>query len=230
MACNEGATAPLPTGGRTRNKKMNVSPVNECKTIQILEPDSTLLVASQSGSIDQALDERGEVILSTNQVEVTVNFLTQKLSDEYRYEYLYVDALGLANPGTIVPVPIRETVAGFTVVLAGEPPQDGYILRWRVVVESTQLGGTVTLPVHDSPEVIYEQIPSGSLIFQVIFTSPRSTQTYGFSELRIENLIDLPGEQTPILAQVVAKTVDSFTVALSPSPQNNNYYLAARTP
>lgn len=207
-------------------------PINggQCTTIQILEPDSTLLTSTSSGSIDKALDERGDLVLSAGQTEATVTFQAQKLSDKYRFEYLYVDAFGVVNPGTITVVPVTQTQWSFTAELAGDPPQDGYILRWRVVVESSELSGIVTPPVADTPEVIYRQIPSGSMIFQVIFVTPRSTQTYGFIELRIENLIDLPGEQTPIALQVVAKQKESFTVALSPSPPNNNYYLAARTP
>lgn len=198
---------------------------NDCRTIQILEPDSTLLVATASGSIDQALDERGEVTLQIGQSEVSVTFVAEKLSDVYRFEYLYVDAFGVVNPGTINPVVISQTVHGFTVDLAGAPPIDGYILRWRVFVTSD----TITPQTVDTPEDIYIRLSMAPL-FIVGFTVPRSSTDYGFSELRVENLTDAPAAQTPIAVQVVAKATTWFEIALSPTPPSNNYFLRVRTP
>lgn len=197
----------------------------QCRTIQIIEPDSQLLVATSSGSVDPALDESGSVILAIDQNEVSVVFAASKLSAAYKFEYLYVDAFGIINPGTIEPVVITQTVLGFTVDLAGEPPIEGYILRWRVVVASID-----AIPIAvDTPESFYLQLPRAA-IFTVTFTNPRSIQTYGFSELRVENLVDLPSNQTPILAQVTTKTFMSFSVGLNPKPPTDNYFLVARIP
>jgi hypothetical protein len=81
----------------------------------------------------------------------------------------------------------------------------------------------------DSPQNLYLQLPQANL-FLVAFTVPRSNVQYGFSELRIENLIDPPDQQTPILAQVVHKTQLDFTLALNPTPDSDNYFVKVRTP
>lgn len=197
--------------------------MSQCKNIQLIEPDSDLLTEQQSGSVDPSLSERGDFILTANKVEATITFLTPKLSANYRFEYLYVDDLGDNSPGVVSCVPTTQTVFGFTVKFAGAPIADGYILRWRVVVISV-----VTSQI-DVPEVIYAQLPMTN-VFSYSLVNPRSTQDYGFSELRVENLIDLPGAQTPILAQIVHKEQTQFIVALSPTPNTNNYFLAARIP
>lgn len=209
--------------------------VQECQNIQILEPDATLPVATGAAP-DPAFQERGEVVLTQGQSEVSVTFQTPKAGD-YRFEYLYVDAFGVTNPGTIKPVPITQTTAGFTVDLAGVPPVAGYILRWRVTV--VLVGVT---PQVDTPESFRVQIPTpfpeGLPIpvppqfytLSVTFQNPRSSNTYGFSELRVENLVDDPGTQTPIAIQVCAKTTTNFTIVFNPTPPTANYFLVGRTP
>lgn len=201
------------------------SPANqECRTIQVIEPDSTLVVATSSGSVDQALDESGSVALPIGTLATQVLFITPKASVNYRFEVLYVDDLGIVAPFAIVPTVEDQTINGFTVKFSAAPPVDGFILRWRAVVVDT----TLTPASYDQPLSIREQLVAGASVHTVTLASPRTTQDYGFNELRVENLIDLPGQQTPILAQVVAKLVGQFTVALSPSPPNNNYYIVAR--
>lgn len=201
--------------------------LQDCQNIQLIEPGTDELVANFPGSQDPSLSERGEVVLTAGQTEVNVVFATTKASAIYRFEYLYVDALGIVLPGIISVVPTLMTAFGFTVELAGTPIGGGYILRWRVVV--TALAGPITPPLVDTPESIYVPLPMSN-VFTYVFVNPRSGQTYGFSELRVENLIDLPNVQTPILAQVVSKQQAQFSVALSPTPNNGNYYLVARTP
>lgn len=204
----------------------------ECDTIQLIEPDSTLPVGIAGGTADPSLNERGEVVLATGQSEVAVVFQTPK-SGLYRFEYLYVDAFGIVNPGTINPVPITQTAYGFTVDLAGAPPVEGYILRWRVVVVT--IGDAVAI---DSPEnlrvmlnwqVGTPPIP-GQGVQDILFANPRSNITYGFTELRVENLTDDPRFQTPVAIQVVEKRIDGFKIAYNPVPQTANYFLVARTP
>ena len=68
------------------------------------------------------------------------------------------------------------------------------------------------------------------LVFVAPLSNPRSTLTYGFTELRVENLIDLPQAQSPITVQVFEKRLDGFQIALSPIPPTPNYFLAVRTP
>jgi hypothetical protein len=197
-----------------------------CTTIQLIEPDPTLPVGTigPPGS-DPSLIEFGDVVLSQGQGVLSVTFQTPKAGD-YRFEYLYVDALGLTSPGVVDIVPVSQSIYGFTVDLSGVPLATGYILRWRVVVVTV-----VTTPgsLIDAPEAIRIQLAMTNT-FTVAFVNPRSNTNYGFSELRIENLTDLPANQMPILAQVIAKTTLNFTVALSPTPNNTNYYLVARTP
>src|SRR5262245_18185792 len=194
-----------------------------CRTIQVLEPDPTVPVANWR--FDPALDESGEVILTQGQTSITVNFKVKKTSANYRFEYLYVDAFGIANPGDIEPVVVSQTVIGFTVQFAGSPLAAGYILRWRVVVVYTE----VVPGLVDTPESLYLALPLSNL-FTASFVNPRSNVDYGFSELRIENLTDDPTDQTPVLPQVVQKTILGFTVALNPTPPTGNYFLVVRSP
>lgn len=198
----------------------------QCRTIQLLEPDDQLLVATSFGSADPSLDESGSVALSTDLAEVEVTFRVTK-AGEYRFEYLYVDALGQVLPGGFDIVPIIQTPYGFTVDLSGIPLETGHVLRWRVVV--IQIGIAPPAPT-DQPESFYIHIPQGAHFLQVLFSVQRSTDNYGFSELRVENLIDLPGQQTPIWIQVCQRFTSAFGVAISPSPPNNNYFLVARVP
>jgi hypothetical protein len=195
-----------------------------CRTIQVLEPDPSLPVSSWR--VDPAIDESGTVDLLLGQVSVDVTFVVPKTSSNYRFEYLYVDAFGVPNPGGISPVVVSQTQIGFTVKLAAAPPVPGYVLRWRVfIVDTTVIGGEV-----DTPESLRLQLPALVNFFTASFVNPRSDTNYGFSELRVENLIDPHNTQSPILAQVVQKTILGFSVGLSPSPRNSNYFLVARTP
>ena len=204
----------------------------DCGTIQVIEPDGSLPVGTAGGSADPTLTERGEFILSAGNSEIAVPFVTQKASADYRFEYLYVDAFGVINPGTIMPVPVTQTAFGFTVDLAGVPPIDGYILRWRVTVIT--LGPVSSV---DAPESLYVQLihatladPPPTPVQDILFVNPRSNTQYGFTELRVENLIDPPADQYPVFVQVVEKRTDGFKVAINPLPNTENYYLAARTP
>jgi hypothetical protein len=198
-----------------------------CQTIQVLEPDPTLTAAViPAPGYDPSMTESGDVPLSARQGLVTVHFTFPKAGD-YRFEYLYVDGLGLPHPGVINVIPTNQNIYGFTVSLAGIPESTGRVLRWRVVVVTVrQTAGDFT----DAPETIRHRLPDDSSITDITFVNPRSNTTYGFSEFRVENLDDDPATQSPILAQVVTKTPISFSVALSPTPPSLNYYLVARTP
>jgi hypothetical protein len=198
-----------------------------CQTIQVLEPDPTLTAAViPAPGYDPSMTESGDVPLSAGQGSVTVNFTFPKAGD-YRFEYLYVDGLGRVHPGVINVIPTIQNIYGFTVSLAGIPQSTGRVLRWRVVVVTVrQVAGDFT----DAPESIRARLPVDSSILDISFVNPRSGVTYGFSELRVENLDDDPATQSPILAQIVTKTPISFSVALSPTPPSPNYYLIARTP
>ncbi len=196
-----------------------------CRTFTFIEPDNTLATVTSSGAHDQSLDEWGSTIIPLGVPgSIHVDFVTPKASIGYRFEYLYVDALGLPNPGDVEPVVVDQTQFGFTVDLAGVPLAEGYILRWRVIV--FEITGGV---VFDAPESLRVQLPQAD-IATVTFVSPRSTTTYGFTELRVENLIDPAATQRVILAQVVIKTQPTFTVGLNPTPDSDNYFLVVRTP
>lgn len=197
-----------------------------CSTIQIIEPEDTLLTSiTSSGGRDQSLDESGSMTLPVSPVaRVFVEFETPKVSVNYRFEYLYIDALGIPNPGNVLPVVVDQNINGFLVDLAGVPIEEGYILRWRVVVQDI----TISLVV-DAPESQRVQLnPARS--FTVTFVNPRSTTNYGFTELRIENLLDPVDSQRVVNCQVSEKTTVGFTVGLNPPPENTNYYLVVRTP
>lgn len=209
----------------------------QCDTIQIIEPDSSLPVGTAGGSADPTLQERGEVALAIGQSQVSVTFQTVKASEVYRFEYLYVDAFGQINPGGILPTVQSQSRYAFTVDLAGAPPVEGYVLRWRVVVIST---GPSSLVV-DTPESFRVQLPFAIgtipiplppqlLTLTVPFTNPRSNVNYGFSELRVENLDDDPVDQVVINIQVVAKTLGDFTITFNPVPITDKYFLVGRTP
>jgi len=199
-----------------------------CNTIQLIEPDNTLLTGSNMGSSDPSLDESGATPLFAGQVQVDVSFGTTKASAAYKFEQLYVDILSdpsVLGGFTIVPTVLVQTQYGFTVGLSGAPPSTGYTLKWRVVVVSLQ-----SLVGLDTPESFYHQIPVNVAVVSINFSNPRSISTYGFSELRVENLTDPLTDQTPIVPMVVTKTTAGFVVALSPSPPTNNYFLVARVP
>ncbi len=195
-----------------------------CKTFQIIDPDPALLTSTSVGSFDPSLDESGSTILNIGDSRIYVPFLTTKSSDDYRFEYLYVDAIGIANPGDVIAVPVNKTIFGFTVDLAGSPTTTGYILRWRVVVQGIISSDTIDLP--ESLRLPLTQTRT----FVATFVNPRSSANYGFTELRVENLIDSSDAQRAIIAQVIAKTQSNFTVGLNPPPDTANYYLVARTP
>jgi hypothetical protein len=193
----------------------------------VLEPDSTLTAAViPAPGYDPSMTESGDVVLQENQGTVTVHFLVPKAGD-YRFEYLYVDALGVTHPGVINVIPTSQNIYGFSVSLAGVPRVPNRVMRWRVVVVTVkQTPGDFT----DAPESFRVRLGPESNLIDVQFVNPRSTVTYGFSELRVENLVDDPGLQSPILVQVVTKTPISFSVALSPTPPTANYYLTGRVP
>lgn len=202
----------------------SVNPV--CRTVQLIEPEDTLLTSiTSSGGRDQSLDESGSITIPvTPTARLFVPFETQKVSVNYRFEYLYIDALGIANPGNVEPVVVDQNVNGFLVDFAGIPISEGYILRWRVVVQDV----TINLII-DAPESLRLQLNTART-FTATFVNPRSTAIYGFSELRVENLIDPVDTQRIVNAQVIAKTTVGFTVGLNPPPDTTNYYLVARTP
>lgn len=197
------------------------------RNIQLLEPDDLVLTTTSSGSMDASLQESGEVALSAGQLVAEVHFSVTKASADYRFEYLYVDAFGkFVHPGIINIVVVVANEFGFGVEFAGVPPEDGYVLRWRVVVISTSIGTAF----EDFPETLYVRIPALAAALTVTFLNPRSTVNYGFKELRVENLTDPLASQRIILAQVVVKTILNFTVGLNPRPNNDHYFLVARTP
>jgi hypothetical protein len=225
---------------------------SDCRVFQVIEPDSTSLVATSGGSTDASLDERGSVALASGQEIVEVAFRTIKASENYRFEYLYVDnvevgpqvnPLIVPEPPSFAPIvdliPITQTIFGFTIRLLPnptpapttlEPVPDippfptGYFLRWRVVVIDLSIGLNL-----DVPETIYIQLPRVNQLV-VHLTNQRSSIDYTFDELRVENVIDPVTEQTPVLVQVVAKTQTSFTIGLSPTPPTDNYFLAVHIP
>lgn len=200
----------------------------ECDTIQLIEPDSSLPVGVAGGTADPSLTERGEYALAEGEVDVQILFETQKMTANFRYEYLYVDTIAagiVLNPGVISCVPIVQTVEGFALRLAGAPIHEGYTIRWRVVVVDLQ-----NVPTIDVPEQFNVDIPINADVQTVFFSSPRSHAGFGFSELRVENLDDPAAEQTPILACCVSKNITFFSVAYSPRPPTANYKLIARVP
>lgn len=196
----------------------------QCRTIQVIAPDPTMLTGSVQGSSDPSIDESGSTPFQFAALEVI--FLTPKISENYRFEYLYVDAQGiLVNPGIVNPVVVLQTRYGFGVEFAGVPPAPGYVLHWRVIV--IDVASTILI---DAPEEIRVQIPQNARQMTVYFTNLRSNESYGFSELRVENLIDNADTQRIILVQVTNKTTVGFTIGINPRPENTHYFLVARTP
>lgn len=196
-----------------------------CRTVTLIEPDSTLLGATSSGSTDRSLDESGSTPLQVGATRVQVEFAVTKASDNIRFEYLYVDALGIPNPADITVVVVNKTQFGFLVDLVGSPAIEGYSLKWRVVVIDI-----TTLTDIDAPESLRVQIPMAVRSMDVTWTVPRSGTTYGFSELRVENLVDPVNTQRAIIVQVSGKTTGGFTVGISPLVTSDNYFLVVRSP
>lgn len=210
-----------------------------CQTIQLIEPDTTLpTVTLPPPGNDPSLTERGDFILPENAGIITINFLFPKAGD-YRFEYLYVDALGLTNPGVVNVVPVTQTSFGFVVDLSGVPVVAGYILRWHVTVISISQGGLVIdapenirllIPWHAPGDIPIPPLPPNFFTVQYTFINPRSSAIYGFSEMRVENVVDLPADQSIISIQICEKQQNFFKVLFNPIPRTPNYYLVARTP
>jgi hypothetical protein len=204
--------------------------MSNCRVVSVLEPDEDVLVGNE-GSLDAALQENGFVNLSIGQQEVVVNFATQKWSNDYEFSALYVENDVDPNPMDIEPVPVARTVSGFTLELTGFPDTVNYALYWRVKVRAA---GTASMPsptpaVGDPPQSLYTPLTQGASTQTIPFSIARSVTTYGFSELRVENLIDGPG-QTIIWVQVTGKTKNDFTIAINPPPPTANYFLVIRSP
>jgi hypothetical protein len=194
----------------------------DCNTVQIIEPKGDLIVDTAGTTSD--MDERGDLTLVQGQTSASVTFQVPKLNANYHFEYLYVDAQGNVHPGAVIIVPTIWTMQGFTVVFAGAPIGTGYVLHWRVVIVVTSILGQV-----DAPEDLYLQMPQTNLM-AITFINPRSTLTYGFAELRVENLIDPPAGQAVISVQPYLKTLTGFGLAVNPTPPSANYFLRVRTP
>jgi hypothetical protein len=192
----------------------------ECSTTQIID-DGSVIIGNEG---DPTLAEHGEVPLQTDQAEVVVLFDVPK-AGVYIFEYLYVDAFGQANPGTIQAVPIRQDMDGFTVELAGSPPLAGYVLRWRVVVIQI---GSEPIPEPDPPQNLYINLPQAQT-YTVFWPIPRTVLNYGFSELRVEYNGDIPIGPV-ITPMVILKAYDRFIIKLSETPANSFYYLVVRSP
>jgi hypothetical protein len=200
-----------------------MSCVANCDTVQIIEPKDEFLVDTAGTRSD--MDERGELELHEGQVNAIVYFEVKKLNATYNFEYLYVDAMGDNHPGAVQVVPTIRAVEGFAVAFAGAPLNDLCVLHWRVTIVRTS-----SLVQIDAPEDLYLQIPINSGTMTIPFTNPRSGTSYGFSELRVENLTENPGFQSPIHVQVYAKTLSGFSIGISPRPRSNFYFLKVRTP
>lgn len=197
--------------------------VIECDTVQIIEPKGDFLIDTAGSNSD--LDERGELPLSAGQTHAEILFKVSKLNANYHFEYLYVDAGGIFNPGAVVAIPTIQATYGFQVVFAAAPPISGYVLRWRVTIVQTS-----SLVQIDAPENLYLLMPNANLM-SVLFSNPRSNTNYGFSELRVENLTEPPAGQAIIRVQVVSKTVSGFIMAVNPTPPvGSHYFLKVRTP
>ncbi len=195
------------------------------QTIQILEPDDDLLVATSSGSTDASLQEAGTVDLAIGQTSVSVTFAEPKLSADYIFEALYVSELDLDPVGDVEAVPRTQTKYGFTVGLVGTPDKLGYRLVWRVVIRAGV--GTVSVGGIDAADGATTQLPQAQSV-TITFASPRSTTSYGFSEFRVQNLVDVT--RYTIWPQISGKTTNDFTVDLNPAPNTDNYFLVWRTP
>jgi hypothetical protein len=64
---------------------------------------------------------------------------------------------------------------------------------------------------------------------QVVFANPRGGVDYGFSELRVENLIDTT-RRALIHVQVYQKGLNGFFLDVNPRPPTDHYFLKVRTP
>jgi hypothetical protein len=194
----------------------------ECDTVQIIEPNDDLLVDTAGTTND--IDERGELPLHAGQINAVVLFQVNKLNSNYRFEYLYVDAMGDNHPGAVQVVAVLRVVEGFAVTFAGSPLNDLCVLHWRVVVSRQS-----TASVIDSPEDLYLQMPRTNTM-AVTFHNPRSGTSYGFTELRVENLTETPNVQAIIRVQVYQKTISGFSLGVNPTPPSDFYFLRVRTP
>lgn len=197
--------------------------MSQCRTIQIIEAENDSLVASSTAAIDQSIDESGTVDLETGQTQVNVTFETFKISDDYQFDSLYIENLVDEPAGAIEIVPTVRTQAGFTVELSGAPPTANYTLYWKVQARTGQ--ATSTSGSSSDPESGSTTLNAAATSQTITFTTARTDATYGFSEFRVENIVDAAATQQVEWVQVTSKTTSNFVIAINPPPDTANYKL-----
>jgi hypothetical protein len=195
-----------------------------CRTISILEPENDSIVTA-NGSIDQSLDESGSVELTIGQTEAEVTFATFKLSSDYDFDDLYIENLVDSPAGAIGIVPIVRTQAGFTVQFDGAPDTANYVLFWRVRVRSGLNNESESSGSTQDPESGQTTLNLAATSQTITFSTARINATYGFSEFRVENLVDSAATQQVTWVQVTSKTQSNFVITINPPPDTVNYKL-----
>lgn len=198
--------------------------MSQCRTVVLIEPESDSLVATSTSAIDQSIDESGTVELTIGQTQVNVTFETFKISADYQFDSLYIENLVDEPAGAIEIVPTVRTQAGFTVELSGAPPTANYTLYWKVQARSGQ-ASTSTSGSSQDPESNSTSLDLGATSQVITFTTARTGITYGFSEFRVENIVDAAATQQVEWVQVTGKTTSNFTIAINPPPDTANYKL-----
>jgi hypothetical protein len=187
----------------------------------LLEPDEDVLVGTR-GDRDESLEESGSLSLANGQTSAVILFSTPKFSNDYEFN-IYFENLTDLTPTVLQWLPMQKGTLGFTVGISPATDSANYVMFWRVRVRDTALASPVLV---DAPESGRTILTVGAMQQTIPFLSPRSTNFYGFSEWRIENLVDLPSSQESVWIQLASKTKTDFTIVINPPADTPNYIFA----
>lgn len=202
-----------------------------CNSDQILcpGPNDAVSIGQVLGTRgDINFDERGSVALEEGQETVEVEFLYEKCSAAYVFEYHYVAGTD-GTPDDIRAVPNVRTVNGFTMQLSGEPVTANSTLYWRVVVpDDLQTSQPPAAPAQYAI-VRPEQHGSQALVADqttviVTFAETHPDNDWGFEQLWIQKA---PTEAEPetFAWTCIAHSTTGFSLKLSGAPSDSDYSL-----
>jgi hypothetical protein len=81
---------------------------------------------------ENAVRNHGYIGLAIGQVEVTVPLAFFEPSEDFTFDYLYVENQVDPNPLAIAVVPAARTTKSFVVKLGAAPDSANYVLKWAI--------------------------------------------------------------------------------------------------
>lgn len=176
---------------------------------------------------DISFDEHGETALTAGQTTATVEFLYEKVSVDYVFEYLYVKSPG-AFPDDIRAVANSQTTKSFVVELSGKPVTNNDVLVWRVIIPDKlhtaqpATSGPRYAILRPSQQGLTD-LAQGFIFVNVTFPTEMPDNDWVFEALEVENL----SEDSPMVLNwtVATHTTSGFRLDFQGTPDSPNYKL-----